>query len=446
MKSEEQNSAFRRCGVIEGFYGKPYSHRQRLDLLQFLSEQGLNDYTYAPKNDSYHRHKWTESYPATKLRQFRQLQMKAEKLGVIFSFAVSPGLSIDYNSVRNLDSLIAKFQSIYEIGCRNFALLLDDIRPEPPDSNLAKKQIFLIQQLRSKWADVNWRICPTEYCGDGDSDYLRELGEELPSQIAIFWTGPEVCSYQISTDYLKKIANVLQRPPLIWDNYPVNDASMTSQIHLRPLIGRDSTLATVAEGVLTNPMTQYEASKIPLMTMAAYCRDSKNYDPQTALNQALLTACNSDELLYFQNFIEYSSLSCLYPDPAKSLFSLIDKIFTEAQSEEHLNQLLKICQEMQATAKTILNLSNLLLRRELGGWAKRLQTWGEFGENSIIRLQPLWNAADWNSLIARKVLLRTLQTQLLRLLAERRYTMAPDALYESAWTGIYQTCKKGKIV
>ncbi|HEY4397239.1 MAG TPA: beta-N-acetylglucosaminidase domain-containing protein, partial [Acidimicrobiia bacterium] len=42
-------------GVIEGFYGRPWSLTDRLEMIEFLAERGMNAYVYAPKSDPKHR-------------------------------------------------------------------------------------------------------------------------------------------------------------------------------------------------------------------------------------------------------------------------------------------------------------------------------------------------------------------------------------------------------
>ncbi len=37
------------CGVVEGFYNRPWSHDQRVDLYKKMNDYGLNAYLYAPK-------------------------------------------------------------------------------------------------------------------------------------------------------------------------------------------------------------------------------------------------------------------------------------------------------------------------------------------------------------------------------------------------------------
>ena len=41
-------------GVVEGFYGNPWSHEVRLSLLDFYGKFKMNTYLYGPKDDPYH--------------------------------------------------------------------------------------------------------------------------------------------------------------------------------------------------------------------------------------------------------------------------------------------------------------------------------------------------------------------------------------------------------
>lgn len=53
------------CGVIEGFYGRPWTTEQRKDLFRKLKSMGMGSspsYMYAPKDDYKHRAFWRELY------------------------------------------------------------------------------------------------------------------------------------------------------------------------------------------------------------------------------------------------------------------------------------------------------------------------------------------------------------------------------------------------
>ena len=85
-------------GVVEGFYGAPWSHDDRLDVISFLAERGMNAYVYAPKDDAKHRAKWRVPYKRKKQGRFADLARHSSAHGVRFGFAISPGLDIDYDA------------------------------------------------------------------------------------------------------------------------------------------------------------------------------------------------------------------------------------------------------------------------------------------------------------------------------------------------------------
>ena len=69
-KGDDSGLAVR--GVIEGFYGKPFSHEERMDLLGFLGQHGFDCYVYAPKDDPRHREQWRDPYPEEDLDRFAE--------------------------------------------------------------------------------------------------------------------------------------------------------------------------------------------------------------------------------------------------------------------------------------------------------------------------------------------------------------------------------------
>lgn len=60
-------------GIIEGFYGIPWTFEERKSMINFLSDIGLNQYIYAPKDDPYHNKKWREAYPPEKISKIKDL-------------------------------------------------------------------------------------------------------------------------------------------------------------------------------------------------------------------------------------------------------------------------------------------------------------------------------------------------------------------------------------
>jgi hyaluronoglucosaminidase len=279
-------------GIVEGFYGPPWSHDARLELLEFIGARGMNAYAYAPKDDAKHREGWREPYDAEEMRRFAELTECACEHGVRFGFALSPGLDIDYESADDRAVLVDKMLGLVDAGVSWFLLLLDDIPMQP---GLAPRQgalaTALLDTLRATVQGVTLTVCPTEYVGVHSSPYLDALGRGLPPDVAVMWTGPTVCSPTISAAQARaRAASVGGRPPLLWDNYPVNDATMTASLHLGAYTGRDAKLAGVLSGVLCNPMIQPRASKVALGTAAAFLTRPDTYEPALAWEHAIADA------------------------------------------------------------------------------------------------------------------------------------------------------------
>jgi hyaluronoglucosaminidase len=283
-------------GVVEGFYGRPWAHDARLELLEFIGARGMNAYAYAPKDDAKHRARWREPYDRSEMTRFAELVDCARGVGVRFGFSLSPGLDVSYESTDDRAMLAEKMLRFADTGVSWFLLLLDDISMRP---GLAPRQgdlaAALLDALQTQVVDASLTVCPTEYVGTRPSSYLSELARSLPRSVDVMWTGPTVCSPTISARDARARADALGgRRPLLWDNFPVNDASMTESLHLGPYAGRDADLADAMRGVLCNPMVQPRASKVPLATAAAFLTRPDAYVLDTAWSDALRDGGGAD--------------------------------------------------------------------------------------------------------------------------------------------------------
>ena len=283
-------------GVVEGFYGPPWSHADRLWMIDRLGRWGMNRYVYAPKNDPLHRDRWREPYPPETVAEFEELLGAGARSGVSVCFAISPGLSIRHSSKEDLDRLVAKLARFREIGARHLALLLDDVpshlvhaEDREVFQSLGHAHLGLVQRVRQALGpDVSWWVCPTDYLGTGSSEYLEILGAGLDPDVEVGWTGRTVCSPGISCAEAAARAATLRRRLLVWDNVPVSDGPMRFMLHLGPYGGRDPELARHVSGLLLNPMQHARASAVAIRTAAAYLADPRGYDPESAWQEALV--------------------------------------------------------------------------------------------------------------------------------------------------------------
>ncbi|HKI55839.1 MAG TPA: beta-N-acetylglucosaminidase domain-containing protein [Trueperaceae bacterium] len=289
-----------RSGVIEGFYGRPWSEEQRLRILADLASWGLTTYLYAPKDDLAHRVLWRRPYAPAEAAALQRLADGASRAGVHFAYGLAPGLDLRYADEQDAAALHAKVAQVLGLGARTVALLFDDVprqlRPEDAEryGRLAAAQAETANRVHAQvlaGGGDALLFCPTDYCAAmarpsvAESAYLRELGERLDPAIEVFWTGPDVVSETIEADDARQAAAALRRKPLLWDNLHANDYDRR-RLHLGPYSGRPGALRGEVSGILLNPDNEASACPVPLMTLAAYLREDA-YEPRAAFLQAV---------------------------------------------------------------------------------------------------------------------------------------------------------------
>eukprot|EP00076_Gallus_gallus_P040657 XP_025006195.1 protein O-GlcNAcase isoform X4 [Gallus gallus] len=313
------------CGVVEGFYGRPWSMEQRKLLFRWLKRWGLNCYMYAPKDELKHRLLWREPYTQHEAAQMQSLIKAAQEHDVEFIFAISAGQDIVFSSAGDRLLLQQKLRQVAALGCSAFALLFDDIDPcmcradRDVFPSLAQAQASVANEAyRELGLPPTFLFCPTEYCSSlcspspAKSRYLQTLGQELLPEIGVIWTGPKVVSQELSVALVEEVEHVLQRRLLIWDNLFANDYDCR-RVFLGPYTGRAPGLVPRLCGLLLNPNCELQANFIPIHTLGSWFRSElwgcthtnstgteasaelgdsqglqEGYSPQKALELALL--------------------------------------------------------------------------------------------------------------------------------------------------------------
>lgn len=292
---------FRYRGTIEGFYGTPWSPAQRLKGVEAFGDYGMNIFLVAPKDAHWQRFQWREPLHDSFVAELSELIARGSLHGVDVSACVSPGLSVVYSDDSDVAAVVSKFMQLANIGARHFGLLLDDI----PDTLNAAADIARYSNIAAAHADFSNRVyaalleqmpsahlilCPMHYAGRGTEPYLHVMGDQLHPQIDLMWTGREICSGYLDIADAVVFDRSTRRPPFYWDNYPVNDGSMSNRLHIGPVDGRESGLHRFAVGLLANPMELFEASLIPLGTIGDYLWSTTSYDPWSSWESVLVDA------------------------------------------------------------------------------------------------------------------------------------------------------------
>lgn len=298
------------CGVVEGFYGRPWTSEQRKELFVKLKKWGMNSYVYAPKDDCKHRAYWRSMYSVEEAELLTSLIAAAKEQDIKFYYALSPGLDMTYSSSKETTILKRKLEQVAQFGCEAFALLFDDIESEmsEPDKEMfqsfAHAQVAITNELYNHLGGPKFLFCPTQYCTTRAvptvtrSEYLTTIGNTLAQDIDILWTGSKVISKTLTPENVEEITSVLKREPVIWDNLHANDYDQ-KRVFLGPYMGRNPNLIPFLRGVLTNPNCEFHMNQVAIHTLAMWsqCSEESPVDGELWLSRKDFVFINSSTTL-----------------------------------------------------------------------------------------------------------------------------------------------------
>ena len=281
-------------GLIEGFFGRPWSWSDRREAVRFLAPHGYGFYLYAPKADAWLRRRWQEPYPEAELAELAAFREACRDSGVRFGIGLTP-FELHLQPGRGWqDRLAAKLAALAQLRPDDLAILFDDMRGDVSD--LAERQAAIVHFAAERGIADRMLCCPSYYSDDPILDaafgerppfYLEQLGRLLDPAIRILWTGAEVCAREFTAGHLARVAERLRRKPTLWDNYPVNDgARMSQHLHLRAFTGRPAAIAGQIAGHGVNPASQPLLSRVPLLTLAESYAEGDGYDYGAAFGRA----------------------------------------------------------------------------------------------------------------------------------------------------------------
>ena len=366
-------------GVIEGFYGKAYTHEFRKELFAFMGENKMNAYIYAPKDDAKHRALWRELYVGEELETLRDLVTTAREHYVKFIYAISPGGDIDLGEgyAADFDKLTAKCQQMYDLGVRDFAIFLDDI-----NSRDAVGHAKLLTDFQTKFVETHEGVSDlvaitAEYTDSFLTEYTDTIGPLIHEDVELMWTGPGVSPEKIAKPHLNKIIRKYGREVFIWWNYPVNDV-LVNNLYMGPCEGLMANLYESITGLVANPMNQGYASMIPLSTTADYLWNPEAYDPDASLRRACILQA-IDVCGALENFI---SMTCSSPmnkyTDSQSLKTLLDA-YKAVPSPMALDALGSYFDMMLLYADELEVMNNRALYADIAEWVAKYRAYAEMG-------------------------------------------------------------------
>ncbi len=273
-------------GFIEGYYGIPWTSEERIELMRFSSNFKGNIYIYAPKDDPYHSSEWRNLYNDKDLKLLKDQIDAGNETKCTFAWSIHPfaehAITQD-NYTDSLATIKAKFDQIYNAGCRQFMVSGDDV-PIPADADVAFMQAYghlqrdLLNDLTA-WNDEkgdcgNILYVPSLYSSLAEphrAEYLAALVDNLSPKVEIMWTGAKITS-RVSNGDFAAFKEMTGRDPFMWMNWPVNDYDCSYT-----LLGKGEVYDVKYEegkvpftGMISNPLQESEASKIGIFATLDY--------------------------------------------------------------------------------------------------------------------------------------------------------------------------------
>ena len=385
-------------GVVEGFYGTPWSHETRLSLIDFYGRFKMNYYIYGPKDDPYHSSPyWREMYPEEEAAEIKELVEACKRNRVHFVWAVHPGKDIKWEE-SDIQNLLRKFDAMYALGVRAFAVHFDDIEGAGTNPYYQTELMNILNEdfVKVKGDVEPLIVCPTEYtrlwANPTERGSLIIYGNELDPSVDVFWTGDAVCS-NMTESTMEWISSRIQRPALFWWNFPVTDYARHIVMQ-GPVYGLASTMdATKARGIVSNPMEHGEASKLALYSTADYAWAPHNYNPMDSWERAI--ECVAPEVK--EAYRLFAIHSCDTETGYRRLESWETETFTfanydaevAARLKEELVRIVAVPAQMEA-------MQNKALLEELRPW---LIEFAKLGERCLkaIECYELYAAGDYDA-------------------------------------------------
>lgn len=311
-------------GVIEGYYGMPYSLDVTKDLLHFMMRYKMNSYMYGAKSDAYHSQYWDKPYPTALTEEqksmgcftagdMEEICKVSAATKVNFIWAIHPGKAFTGKDNSVIERIMGKFELMHGLGVRQFAVFVDDVGvpTDAPTLALNAKRLTDLQNaMDGKWnskganpADTlkPLHFVPQLYAYGWEkpqvrTDFYKALSN-TPHKTQVYITGEQVWTVPNNHD-LNVVETDFGRGVAWWWNYPCNDnadawtfpADMYSNFVDMPEIDSKSTLPKSLDNcasLLSNPMQQGEIAKIPLFSVADYAWNNSGFNSVESWKAAL---------------------------------------------------------------------------------------------------------------------------------------------------------------
>lgn len=390
-------------GVVEGYYGAPWSFDARRAQFEFYGRNKMNTYIYAPKDDPFHHGMGCyKEYSPERAEEIRKLAEIARANHVKFVWAIHPANTVRWQEnggKEQLDGLCAKLEKMYELGVRDFGVFVDDSFGE---ITKAERQValcdYIMKNFIRRHPDVAQKLvmCPTGYNKAwANRQYLTDIGEGLSEDVDIMWTGDTVV-HDIELGAEDKggqrwVNALVKRPTYVWWNWPCSDFKRGRLSMGRTYgLGQEPEMKKEMSGFVANPMEYAEASKVGLFGVADYVWNVEGFRSDEtwregvrrlypSLATEMQVFCDHNSYLLPNNHGYFREESA---QVAEELHALREGINEGTPPPAAVRQLSRVCKDMEEAGRRLLEASSgdaSRLREEIEPWFRSFELTGRAG-------------------------------------------------------------------
>ena len=434
-------------GLVEGYYGYPYSVEVKKDLMRFMMRYKMNNYLYGAKSDPYHSNYWKDAYPTTITAEqekngwmsqsmIKEVTDVSHQTKVNFIWAIHPGSNF-VSSSTVVSDIMGKFDKMYKLGVRQFAVFVDDVGVPTSASDLKSNADHLTQLQKALEKKYNTsaaepadtvrplHFVPQIYCSsfapsvEVRKNFFKALST-TPEYVTIYTTGGGVWSVPNSSD-LNTVKTDLGRNVQWWWNYPCNDNAdgqiypmdMYSNFYDMPAVDGNAKLPSQLNnglGIVSNPMQEGEVAKTPLFSVADYAWNNAKFVNATSWEQSFKAVLpgNAEAQAAYRYLAPYLR----YNDP-----DALNQLISGFKNNGNAADLVSLMQEISKQCEVLVKLKDSqtdgerLLYKDLSPWLLKLQAMAKVTEGLLgTSSQHELSEATWEKYIQEVAQVNTLST------------------------------------
>ena len=216
-------------------------------------------YYYCPQADHKVMARWKSLYTVDELAGLQEIVDLASNNDLNFMYCLRFPEEVTKLDEKVQGQVLAKLRQVQGVKVDHFCMLFDLMENDNGrEISLGQAQANLANFLLNELKPTSLAVLPTE-CSPSlvvpsiqSSPYLRDLGRHLKTDIKVAFMADTAIHAFIHSSTLSELADVIQRPPLIWEGNDEEAADKKSMVIAAMGGGKTDHVTTAISGIVVN--------------------------------------------------------------------------------------------------------------------------------------------------------------------------------------------------